>query len=137
MTSGAAQCWGSNAYGQLGNGLTTVWTSSTPVRVSGINAPVRLAAGSNHTCALLSDGAMRCWGLDVMGELGNRRSTGDTPNRWPVNVTGTPGVVWQSSDPAKATIISSGRVTGRSRGNTTITATTSGFVNDNAVLTVK
>jgi alpha-tubulin suppressor-like RCC1 family protein len=137
MTSGAAQCWGNNDVGQLGSGLTTQ-SSSTPVRVSGINAPVRLAAGDEHTCALLSDGAMRCWGANNAGQLGNRSTTPLwIPNPWPVNVVGTPGVVWESSDLSKATIIPSGRATGRSSGNTTITATTAGFINDNAVLTVK
>ena len=110
--------------------------SNTPVRVSGISAPVRLAAGYYHTCALLSDGAMRCWGWNNEGQLGNRRRTGQTPHPWPVNVIGTPGVVWQSSDPSKATITDRGLATGRAVGNTTITATTAGFINDNAVLTV-
>ena len=49
----------------------------------------------------------------------------------------TPGVVWQSSDPSTATIRDGGRATARSVGNTTITATTAGFINDNAVLTVQ
>jgi alpha-tubulin suppressor-like RCC1 family protein len=136
LSSGAAQCWGLNWNGQLGNPLTTAWATSTPVRVSGIGAPVRLVAGGRHTCALLSDGAMRCWGANESGELGNGRAIG-WPVRWPVNVIGTPGVEWQSSDPSKATILGSGRVTGRAVGNTTITATTAGFINDNAVLTVK
>jgi alpha-tubulin suppressor-like RCC1 family protein len=136
LSSGAAQCWGWNYYGQLGNGQSAT-QSSTPVRVSGISAPVRLAAGAEHTCALLSDGAIRCWGWNVYGELGNRRRTDFSPNPWPVNVIGTPGVRWRSSDPSKATILGSGRATGRSSGNTTITATTAGSINDNAVLTVK
>jgi hypothetical protein len=80
---------------------------------------------------------MRCWGLDNEGQLGDRRRTGDTARRWPVNVIGTPGVGWESSDPSKATIIPSGRATARSIGNATITATTAGFINDNAVLMVK
>jgi alpha-tubulin suppressor-like RCC1 family protein len=136
MSSGAAQCWGDNGYGQLGNS-SSYGVASTPVWVRGIRAPVRLAAGFRHTCALLSDGAMRCWGLDDEGQLGNRRRTGETPHPWPVNVIGTPGVVWQSSDSSKATITDRGVATGRAVGNTTITATTAGFINDNAVLTVK
>jgi uncharacterized protein YjdB len=46
-------------------------------------------------------------------------------------------VLWTSSDSSKATITDRGIATGRAVGNTTITATTSGFINDNAVLTVK
>jgi alpha-tubulin suppressor-like RCC1 family protein len=137
LSSGAAQCWGRNSHGQLGNGLMTDSASNTPVRVSGIRSPLRLAAGAEHTCALLSDGAVKCWGYDNEGQLGDRRRTGETPRRWPVKVIGTPGVVWQSSDPSKATITMRGLATGRAVGNATITATTAGFINDNAVLTVK
>ena len=138
LSSGSAQCWGYNNYGQLGNGPTTASASNIPVPVSAISAPVRLAAGYWHTCALLSDGAMRCWGLDHDGQLGDRRRTPTyTPNRWPVNVIGTPGVVWKSSDPSKATISGRGLATGLAIGNTTITATSPALIDDNAVLTVK
>lgn len=135
--SGAVQCWGYNNYGQLGNGSMTASASITPVRASGIAAPVAVAAGAWHTCALLADGAMRCWGLNRDGQLGNRRTTGYTATRWPVNVVGTPGVAWRSGDPSVATITYGGRAQGRAPGNTTITATTQGYVNENAVLTVK
>jgi alpha-tubulin suppressor-like RCC1 family protein len=137
LSNGSAQCWGSNNYGQLGDGSNTASASNTPVPVSEIQAPVKLVAGSWHTCALLSDGAMRCWGLDTEGQLGDRRRTGNVPTRWSVNVVGTPGVVWESSDSLKATITIRGLATGLAVGNTTITATTAGFINDNAVLTVE
>lgn len=131
LSSGSAQCWGYNYNGQLGNG--TVWTSNIPVDVSGLNGATRLAAGEEHTCALLSDGAMRCWGEGGDGQLGNRRTTNANV---PVNVVGTPGVVWESSNPTTATIGARGLATGHAVGNTTISATTAGFINDNAVLTV-
>ena len=116
----------------------TASASITPVTVKGISSPVKLSAGSWHTCALLPDGAMRCWGLNHDGQLGTRwRTVEYTPNRWPMNVIGTPGVVWESSDSMKATITLRGLATGRAAGNTTITATTPGLINDNAVLTVK
>jgi alpha-tubulin suppressor-like RCC1 family protein len=134
LSSGSAKCWGDNYEGQLGDGSTI--SSNTPVRVSEISAPVSLAAGYWHTCALLSDGAMRCWGRDHFGQLGDRQMTED-PNPLPVAVVGTPGVVWESSDPSKGTITMRGLATGLAVGNTTITATTAGFINDNAVLTVK
>lgn len=137
LSSGSAQCWGLNRWGQLCNGSIKAYASNTPIPVSGTGALVRLEAGYAHTCALLSDGAMRCWGLDNEGQLGNRRRTGDTPHRWPVSVIGTPGVEWQSSDPSKARITMRGMATAIATGNTTITATTPGFINDNAVLTVK
>jgi uncharacterized protein YjdB len=66
---------------------------------------------------------------------GREVNDGSTP--LPVTVIGTPGVVWASSDTSKATITDRGVATGRAAGNTTITATTAGFINDNAVLTVE
>jgi alpha-tubulin suppressor-like RCC1 family protein len=132
LRDGPVKCWGANSFGQLGNGVGP--DSFTPVRVRTINAPVRLAAGQGHTCALLSGGAAKCWGWDKFGQLGNRRRAYTSP---PVRVVGTPGVVWQSSDPSRATITDRGLATGRAVGSTTITATTAGFINDNAVLTVK
>jgi alpha-tubulin suppressor-like RCC1 family protein len=134
LSSGSAQCWGYNWFGQLGNG--SIWSSNTPVSVSDVSAPVNLAAGEFHNCALLSDGAMRCWGRNDQGQLGDRRMT-DVPAWSPVAVVGTPGVVWQSGDPSKATISLRGLAAGLAVGNTTITATTARFINDNAVLTVK
>jgi alpha-tubulin suppressor-like RCC1 family protein len=136
LSGGSAVCWGLNNQGQLGNGSTKVSSSNTPIPVSEITAPVELVAGSGYTCALLSDGAMRCWGSDRQGQLGDRRRT-LAPIRWPVNVVGTPGVAWESRDPSKATITGRGLAAGIAIGNTTITATTAGFINDNAVLTVK
>ena len=137
LADGSGQCWGYNNYGQLGNGTTTASASNMPVPISAISAPARLAAGFWHTCALLADGTMRCWGLDNAGQLGNRRTTNYLPNRWPVNVIGTPGVMWTSSNSSTATISGRGLATARAVGSTTITATTAGFVSDSAVLTVR
>ena len=137
LSNGSVVCWGYNIYGQLGFVPTTSpSSSSTPVLISEINSPVKLAAGSWHTCALLSDGAMRCWGRDNRGQLGDRRMTED-PKPLPVAVVGTPGVGWRSSDPSKATITMRGMATGVGSGNAAISASTASFVNDNAVLTVK
>ena len=44
--------------------------------------------------------------------------------------------MWKSSDPTKATIGAYGVIIDRAAGNTTMTATTPGFINDNAVLPV-
>jgi alpha-tubulin suppressor-like RCC1 family protein len=133
LSNGSVKCWGDNEYGQLGDGTTK--NARTPVHVL-VGAPTLLVAGFWHTCALFAGGAMRCWGRDEQGQLGNRRKT-NNPTPLPVNVIGTPGVLWQSSDPSRATITDRGVATGVAVGNTTITATTAKFVTDNAVLTVK
>jgi len=69
---GSVRCWGTGA--PLGNGLAT--GSKAPVTVSGIPgqgglSAVALAAGGTHTCALLSDQTVRCWGSNGMGQLGD------------------------------------------------------------------
>ncbi|PIR20294.1 MAG: hypothetical protein COV45_07000 [Deltaproteobacteria bacterium CG11_big_fil_rev_8_21_14_0_20_47_16] len=69
MESGAVQCWGYNAHGELGNGNTdNQWSF---VNVVGLAGAKQLAAGNNHTCALLGDDTIKCWGANDWGQLGN------------------------------------------------------------------
>ena len=137
LRSGTVMCWGYNQFGQLGKNAGAAQKSNIPIRIRGINAATGLASGGLHSCALFSGGLMACWGADFDGQLGNARTTGVKPNPSPTNVIGTPGVVWASSNASKATITDRGVATGHAAGNTTITATTAGLINDNAVLTVK
>jgi hypothetical protein len=57
----AVQCWGSNYDGVLGDGTEDGVTG--PVTVQGLGTPVvGVSAGGLHTCAVLGDGTVRCWG---------------------------------------------------------------------------
>ena len=85
VASGKVYCWGSNSKGQLGNGTTT--DSASPVEVSGITTAKAVAAGYDHSCALLSDGTIECWGDNSAGHLGNG-STTDSANPVTVQVSG-------------------------------------------------
>src|SRR5262245_54884589 len=60
LAGAVAFCWGANDSGQLGGGETP--DRATPTAVQGLTQPVKLAAGTRQTCALESDGTVRCWG---------------------------------------------------------------------------
>lgn len=81
------RCWGEdNTQGQLGDGTTS--TTRLPVVVSGLAGATTVSAGENHSCATLSDGTVRCWGLDG-GRLGSTSAVGFSPV--PVPVDGVAG----------------------------------------------
>jgi alpha-tubulin suppressor-like RCC1 family protein len=92
---GQVKCWGSNRRGALGNGSKT--DSKSPVAVSTLTRGVAaLASGStidylpSHICAITRAGAVRCWGPNHDGQLGNG-STTDSAR--PVAVSGLSGIV--------------------------------------------
>jgi alpha-tubulin suppressor-like RCC1 family protein len=76
LTTGAVRCWGRNDSGQLGLGHTRpIGDDESPASVGEVSlgGPVlQLAAHatSQHTCARLESGAMRCWGRNAHGQLG-------------------------------------------------------------------
>ncbi|KAJ1470783.1 regulator of chromosome condensation 1/beta-lactamase-inhibitor protein II, partial [Baffinella frigidus] len=75
------KCWGYNGYGQLGLGdasnrgddpYAEMGTNLTSVDLGPGRTAVAVVAGSWHTCALLEDASIKCWGLNEMGQLGLR-----------------------------------------------------------------
>ena len=86
LSSGSIKCWGLNNYGQLGyNGGGNLSTpSASAMNLSGFTA-YRVSAGLNHTCALLSSGAARCWGLNNYGQLGYGHVNPIGDNELPAN----------------------------------------------------
>jgi len=74
ISGGEVLCWGDNSFGQLGDGTNEDRTS--PVRVQGLpGAPLALAAGAVHTCAVLADRSAWCWGQNLHGQLGDGTNT--------------------------------------------------------------
>ncbi|MCL2825727.1 MAG: hypothetical protein FWD57_17180 [Polyangiaceae bacterium] len=101
-SAGSAMCWGYNVDGRLGNGTTS--QSRVPAQVSGLTSGVdAIAAGHASACALLSTGAVKCWGENSFGQLGignkARRTTptqvsGLESGAIAISVGGTPSVTF-------------------------------------------
>jgi cysteine-rich repeat protein len=98
LDSGSVRCWGSSSSGQLGYGNKNNIGDFTPAaEVGDVNVGgdvIQLTAGSEHTCALLDSGSVRCWGSSSSGQLGygNKNNIGDDESpilAGDVNVGGT------------------------------------------------
>ncbi|MBN2358029.1 MAG: hypothetical protein JXR83_01160, partial [Deltaproteobacteria bacterium] len=85
LEDGSLRCWGKNRYGQLGLGDTMSrgaepqhMGNALPAVPLGIDAGIaQIAAGGDHTCVLFDNRVIKCWGLNIHGQLG----LGDTYNR--------------------------------------------------------
>ena len=82
---GSVKCWGLNTSGQLGLGNTTAYGSAAnqggdklPFVNLGTGRSAKfIASGHTHTCAILDNDQVKCWGLNTSGQLGY----GDTTTR--------------------------------------------------------
>jgi alpha-tubulin suppressor-like RCC1 family protein len=70
LGDGTVRCWGGNEFGQIGNGTSAPQVVRTPATVVGLAGAVAVSAGFTHSCAVLGDGTVRCWGLNDLGQLG-------------------------------------------------------------------
>ncbi len=85
LYNGSVKCWGVNNSGQLGLGDTDNRGDNT--NEMGDNLPAvdlgtgrtatAIQSGIHHTCAILDNGSVKCWGQNDQGQLGQ----GDTDNR--------------------------------------------------------
>ena len=90
--------WGSNVFGQLGNGTTT--DSATAVNVSGLASMTAIAAGYDHAVALKIDGTVWAWGDNSNGQLGNGTTTGSTTPAQAIGLSGSVAVAAGRDDSA-------------------------------------
>jgi len=94
LADGTARCWGLDGNGQLGDGTfgdaSQKYDQRSPVTVTGLTGAVAIAAGGFHTCAIVGGGAVKCWGDDGMGQLGDGRPGGRS--LVPVSVSGLSNV---------------------------------------------
>ncbi|WP_050430645.1 RCC1 domain-containing protein [Chondromyces crocatus] len=87
LSNSTVKCWGYNDHGQLGQGDTAsrgagereMGSWLLPVRLGTGKTAMSIAAGGAHTCAVLNDGAVKCWGNNWSGQLGlvDEASRGD------------------------------------------------------------
>jgi alpha-tubulin suppressor-like RCC1 family protein len=104
VSNGQVFCWGNNTSKQLGRDENVLYDAPCTVAgqptycsvsaspVAGLTHVVTLAAGSSHTCALLDDNSVRCWGSNINQQLGYQlQKFGDLdPRATPVKVQGLP-----------------------------------------------
>ena len=89
LNDGSIDCWGSNDYGQIGDGTTTRRLSPTSTNSLGTGrTAISISVGGSHACALLDDGNVRCWGNNANGKLGD----GTTSNRNTPTLTASLGI---------------------------------------------
>ena len=81
LDNGDVKCWGGDNQGQLGNGgnsLPIRTPPSTAIDLGAGRTAVALSAGYQHTCAILDNGDLKCWGKNTKGQLGNGGNGIDT-----------------------------------------------------------
>lgn len=83
LSAGRVRCWGTAGSGQLGYGnVNDIGDDEKPASAGDVEIggeAVQVVAGGFHTCALLTSGCVRCWGLNDHGQLGHAhtRNIGD------------------------------------------------------------
>jgi alpha-tubulin suppressor-like RCC1 family protein len=102
LSDGEVACWGEDGSGELGTlsdrcGNINQDCSNVPVLVTGLSDATAVAAGGQHTCALVSGGAVACWGDNSAGQLGSTAggsgsNVSSTFTSVPVPVPGLSGV---------------------------------------------
>ena len=96
LDDGSVICWGKNNYGQIGDGtngsddhrLTPTQTSSLGVN----RTAVAMSAGGSHTCVILDDGSMSCWGLNFKGQLGDGSTNPSEDRNTPTQTANLGGI---------------------------------------------
>lgn len=86
--AGTVSCWGNDSSGQLGDGQAG-GSRAQPQAVPGLVGVVAIGAGAIHSCALLGDGTVQCWGGATNGQLG---LGGKNQSATPAQVNGVSGV---------------------------------------------
>ncbi|HTS38726.1 MAG TPA: hypothetical protein VMH04_23840 [Candidatus Solibacter sp.] len=66
LAGGAVQCWGRNTEDQVGefSDIADPITAPRPIRTTATVPGLSIAAGGYHSCEVMSDGTVMCWGAN-------------------------------------------------------------------------
>lgn len=95
-SSGQIKCWGRNTAGELGYFPAGGHSTAATVINYSLTSPKMVRGGVSHTCALLADGTVQCWGGNTKGQLGNG-TTSTAGGTSAVAVSGLSGVTQLAS----------------------------------------
>jgi cysteine-rich repeat protein len=100
IDDGAMKCWGWAYYGQLGQGdqknrgelQGQMSDNLPPIDLGKGRTATAMGLGGFHTCAVLDNGSIKCWGLNTSGQLGqgDTKSRGDQPGQMGDNLDPVP-----------------------------------------------
>ena len=124
LQDGTVKCWGSNEHGELGLGDTDtrgggpgeMGDALPPVDLGPNVTATAITAGGQHTCALLANGDIKCWGLNNNGQLGlgDTAKRGDNPGEMgmmlPAVSLGGPAVAVSASSSHTCAVLAGGSV---------------------------
>jgi alpha-tubulin suppressor-like RCC1 family protein len=89
LDNGTVKCWGGNGFGRLGQGTTTdigdgpgeMGDALPAIALGSGRTATVIAAGTAHTCAVLDNGTVKCWGSGFSGQTGQGTTAdiGDGP----------------------------------------------------------
>jgi alpha-tubulin suppressor-like RCC1 family protein len=116
LSSGQIKCWGTRGFvgfgvnqGLLGDGRGGGPPALIPVTVSVLTNAVSVSVGRSHTCAILADASVWCWGFASAGEMGG--SLGSLNQFVPVKVNGIgPAAALSAGDGFTCAVLTSGAV---------------------------
>ncbi|MEM8620362.1 MAG: hypothetical protein AAGF73_11640, partial [Actinomycetota bacterium] len=83
LDNGTVKCWGNGIAGRLGNnddtnigdGTGPSVAASDPIDLGTGRTATAITAGDLHTCALLDNNTVKCWGFGSAGRLGTNATT--------------------------------------------------------------
>ena len=88
LDNGSVMCWGANAVGQLGLGNTSTQESIPQyVDIGAGRTAIQLTTGATHSCALLDNKSVSCWGSNAYRQLGIDSSIGYSSIPMHVDIT--------------------------------------------------